>query len=252
MTKFVIAILVLVLAYFAFHTRTEPPKEVQVEEISEIETEEHAVVQTQETATIPVSSVTTSAETPVSAAAVVVAEADVEAEESIVEKDEPRENVDQTVIANEKKLAEVKSAEEAFELLRKLRLRIKKLSEISVPAKASDYVKFWGSYEGPIMNNRNELIYNFNLTLEEELDDTAPRMKGSYNLKAPDKPSKGYTFSGREFGARLVGRDSLVITSRNEDRYFQLYKLDNGHLAGNYYEKKTRSYRVYRFILKKK
>ena len=244
MTKFVIAILVLVLAYFAFHTRTEPPKEVQVEEVSKIETSEPELIQTKEIVTVPLSSATTIVEASVSAPVLETAEVETETE-AVIEKDEPRENVDQTVIANEKKLAASSSAAEVFELLQKLRIRMKKLSEISTVGKTADYAKFYGIFEGTVVNRRGESVYTLKLEIKDAQIDSNFEINKGKNGKV-----KGY-FNG-DYGMQLVGRDALVISDATESNNFQLYKLDNGMVAGTYYEKRKASYRTYKFILKKK
>jgi len=246
MTKFFVAVLILALGYFVFLKRTEPPKEVQAQPI---ETQKPAVQQTTITRMIPLSSATTNAETPASA---VVETAVLEAEtELIAEKDEPKENVDQTVIANEKKLAQAKTGSEVFELLQKLRIRMKKLSEISTVANTQNYAKFFGNFEGPVVNRRNESVYNLKLQIRQNPDPQAAYINGSFDIdKAKDGKVKGY-FNG-DFGMQLVGRDGLVISDATESNNFQLYKLDNGMIAGTYYEKRKASYKVYKFILKRK
>lgn len=255
MGKFLGAVLILVLAYFAFLKRTEPPKEVPAPE-----------EQAEQFEIIPPSSVS-SAPQAVSSAASISATTALNATDSVfgeegslsddadesgeLAKDEPKENVDQTIIGNERRLAEAKSAQEVFELLRKLRIRPRKLGDISTAATAKDYSKFWGSYEGSALNNRNEVIYGLKIDLVAPADGAKSNVIGNYQLnKAGQAPSK-HEFSSAN-GVQLVGRDALVIETPQGQSYFQFYKLDNGYLAGNYYEKISRRTRTYRFVLKNK
>ncbi len=255
MGKFLSAVLILVLAYFAFLKRTEPPEEVPA---PEEHTEQFDITPAPQVTSAPQAV----ASAPVSATiALTGTDSELGDEGSLSEeadgsaeliKDEPKENVDQTIIGNEKRLAEAKSAQEAFDLLRKLRLRIRKLSDISVPATPKDYSKFWGSYEGPVVNNRQEVVFNFKIELKEETSNGQSRIAGNYQILKPGYPAQGYIFSESQFGVQLVGRDALVINSTKQDSYFQFYKLDNGYLAGNYYDRSSKKRRTYYFILKNK
>lgn len=257
MGKLLVAVLILVLSYFAFFKRTEPPKEIQAntEQVEQITiTHNSAVSSTSHiTSSSPVSTTTAlvATDSTFGGEGALPDEADGSGELA-KEKDEPTENVDQTVIANEKRLAEARSAQEVFELLRKLRIRPKKLNEISTPAISKDYSKFWGSYEGPVLNNRQEVIFNFNIELKEDVSNGQSRIAGGYQMLTPGKPAKGFAFSSNQFGVQLVGRDALVINGLADGSYFQFYKLDNGYLAGNYYEKTSRRTKTYRFVLKNK
>lgn len=253
MGKFLSAVLVLVLAYFAFLKRTEPPKEVpaseeQVEQF--VMTSPPTVSSTlQATVSAPVSTTTTLNATD----SVLGDEGSLPDDtdgfgELAKEKDEPKENVDQTVIGNEKRLAEAKSAQEVFELLRKLRIRPRKLGEISTAATAKDYSKFWGAYEGSALNNRNEVIYTLKIELKAA---TNEKVVGKYQIAKPGEPPITHELYS-EFGVQLVGRDALVIESPDGKSHLQFYKLDNGYLAGNYYEKTSRRTKTYRFVLKNK
>lgn len=248
MGKFLSAVLILALAYFTFLKRTEPPKEVPA---PEEQVEQIAITHNPSVSSTP--RIVVSA--PVSTITTLNATDSVLGDEGSLQDDvdvSPIENVDQTVIGNEKRLAEAKSAQEVFDLLRKLRLRIKTLADISVPAAPKDYSKFWGSYEGPVMNNHQEVMFNFKITLKEELVDGRPRISGNYQILKPGDTPKGYTFNDNEFGVQLVGRDALVINSLKQEQYFQFYKLDNGYLAGNYYDRSSKKRRTYYFILKNK
>lgn len=245
MAKIFFVLLALVAAYFVFQKRTDPPKEVQVTE--------EAVEPTTMPARIIIASATVSAEISVSATTEIItsnAEAEIEKDSEVyLEKDEPRENVDQTVIANEKRLASSRSAAEAFELLSKLRIRIKKLSDISVQASPKEYEKFYGKYEGPVLNRRQESVYNLSFEVKPNPAGSTSKVSVQYFIgKVGDKATTGLWAD--ENGYELVGRDGLVI--QGGASYFQIYKLDNGYLAGSYYEKRKASYRVYRFLLKPK
>ena len=123
---------------------------------------------------------------------------------------------------------------------------MKKLSSISTVAKTENYAKFFGSFEGPVINRRNESVY----TLKLEIKQTS-NISGTFEVnKGKDGVVKG-GFNG-DFGMQLVGRDGLVISDTGENNNFQLYKMDNGMVAGTYYERRKASYRAYRFILKNK
>lgn len=257
MGKFLSAVLILVLAYFAFLKRTEPPKEVPAPEEEQVEKFE--ITSPQPVSGTPQSSVTSA---PVSATTIPFTTADslVGDEGSLPDdvdssgelaKDEPKENVDQTVIGNEKRLAEAKSAQEVFELLRKLRIRPRKLGDISTQATEKDYSKFWGSYEGSALNNRNEVIYGLKINFTAPAPGVTTDILGKFQLSKPGVPINEDTFSSVR-GLQLIGRDGIVFGVGNAGSYFQLYKLDNGYLAGNYYEKSSRRTRTYRFVLKNK
>lgn len=255
MGKLLIAVLILVLGYFAFLKRTEPPKQVQAAEdqIEQIPMTHNPSVSSPSQSTVSA---------PVSASVALVATDSMVGDEGSLsdedgtgelakEKDEPRENVDQTVIANEKRLAASTSSAEVFDLLQNLRIRMKKLSTISTVANTSNYAKFFGSYEGPVVNRKQESVYNLKLEIKQNPDPAMPTISGSFELdKGKDGKVKG-DFNG-DFGMQLVGRDGLVISNTLEMNNFQLYKLDNGMLAGNYYEKRRASYKAYKFILKRK
>lgn len=256
MGKLLIAVLVLVLGYFAFFKHAEPPKQVQTAEdqIEQIPKPHNPSVSSlsQSTVSAPISA----AVALVATDSVVVGDEGSLSDEGgtgelAEEKDEPRENVDQTVIANEKRLAASTSSAEVFDLLQNLRIRMKKLSTISTVANTSNYAKFFGSYEGPVVNRKQESVYNLKLEIKQNPDPAMPTISGSFELdKGKDGKVKG-DFNG-DFGMQLVGRDGLVISNTLEMNNFQLYKLDNGMLAGNYYEKRRASYKAYKFILKRK
>lgn len=253
MGKFLSAVLVLVLAYFAFLKRTEPPKEVPAPEEKAEKLEATPSPPVSSTPQVPATSATnttalTATDSLVGEEGSLPDEADVSGE---LVKDEPKENVDQTVIGNEKRLAEAKSAQEVFELLRKLRIRPRKLGDISTEATVKDYSKFWGSYEGSALNNRNEVIYGLKINLVAPADGAKSNVIGSYQLNKAGQAASKHEFSS-DNGVQLVGRDALVIETPQGQSYFQFYKLDNGYLAGNYYEKTSRRTRTYRFVLKNK
>ncbi|AZZ38074.1 hypothetical protein CIK05_15115 [Bdellovibrio sp. qaytius] len=251
MTKFFIAVLALALAYFAFVKRTEPLKEIKSEETVQSETQEQPTQQSAITARIPIGQAVTNLETPASATLETTTLQDENDKENELapEVDQPRENVDQTIISNEKKLAGAHSSQEVIDLLRKLRFRLKNLDGISTTVTARDYAKFWGSYEGSVVNNRNEVLFGLKINLNAA-SDTNSKIIGKYQIAKPGLPPTTREFYD-EFSAQLAGRDGLVIGSP-DGHNFQLYKLDNGYLAGNYYEKTGRRIRTYRFILKNK
>lgn len=242
MTKFFVAVLILALGYFVFLKRTEPPKEIKIEEPAiqqqTIATESSLIVAAVSNTVTPVSAV------------IGTAEPDNDTE-LIAEKDEPADNVDQTIIANEKKLVAAKTGPEVFELLQKLRIRMKKLSEISTVANTQNYARFFGSYEGPVVNRRQESVYTLKLVIKQNPDPAMPTISGSFEINKGKDGIVKADFNG-DFGMQLVGRDGLVISDTNERNNFQLYKLDNGMVAGTYYERRKASYRAYKFILKNK
>lgn len=261
MIKLLIAALVLVSAFFVFLKRKEPPKEVQVKEEAVIKATEPEEPEESEISQTPIDSYRVSMATSTTVApattedlAAAVQELQASsgpvANEDAEEKDEPRENVDQTVVGNEKKLAAARSAEEVYDLLHKLRIRPKKLGEISKPAAANDYSKFWGSYEGSALNNRNEVVYAMKIDLVPPASGAKSNVIGKYQLAKSGSAPSVNEFTG-DNGAQLVGRDAIVIAAGKGESHFQLYKLDNGYLAGNYYEKTSRRLRTYRFVLKK-
>lgn len=252
MTKFVVTVLILALGYFAFLKRTEPPKEIKIEETAATQAviaEESATEQIVITARIPIGAALSNVETPVSAVTE-TAELDNDTE-LITERDEPKDNVDQTVIANEKKLAAAKTGPEVFELLQKLRIRMKKLSEISTVANTQNYARFFGTYEGPVVNRRQESVYTLKIVIKQNPDPAMPTIFGNFEINKGKDGIVKADFNG-DFGMQLVGRDGLVISDTNERNNFQLYKLDNGMVAGTYYERRKASYRAYKFILKNK
>ena len=252
MGKFFVAVLILALAYFVFLKRTEPPKEVKIEKVAVPQAmiaEEPAAQQTVIAERIPIGAAVSNVETPMSAVAE-AAELDNDTE-LITAINEPKDNVDQTVIANEKKLAAAKTGPEVFELLQKLRIRMKKLSEISTVAKTQNYARFFGTYEGPVVNRKQESVYTLKLVIKQNPDPAMPTIFGNFEINKGKDGIVKADFNG-DFGMQLVGRDGLVISDTNERNNFQLYKLDNGMVAGTYYERKKASYRTYKFILKNK
>lgn len=250
MTKFFVAVLILALAYFVFLKRAEPPKEIIIsEEIPDKEglslspqaDPSQALDRIKKETTIQFVSATSVTENPLPLSTT----EEQSASETLTETDEPRENVDQTVIGNEKRLAASSSSAEVFDLLQKLRIRIKKLGETSTEATAKNFAPFIGSFEGSVVNRRQESVYGLKL----EIKSVANGIAGKFQI---DKVKDGKV-SGQfntDSGVQLVGRDGLVINSDDEKNYFQLYKLDNGYIAGTYYERRTRSFRNYKFILK--
>lgn len=256
MGKFLGAILILVLAYFAFLKRTEPPKEVPA---PEEQTEQVEISPPPQPVSSPLQSVVTSVPVSVVTTALAATDSVLGDEGSLPDdadgsgelvKDERKDNVDQTIIGNEKRLAEARSATEVFELLRKLRVRPRKLGEISAVADAEDFAKFWGIYEGSVLNNRNEIIYTLKIELRKPSEDNLKTV-GKYQIaKSGTAPTTHDLYS--ELAVQLVGRDSLVIENPDQQRHFQFYKLSNGYLAGNLYEKPSRRTRTYHFVLKNK
>lgn len=245
MNKLLIAVFVLGIAYFAYHKRSQAFSK-EVEKVDVVLQPEVSANRVAVSATTTATSATTDTEMATTAESIQESEA---TDESATEIDEPKENVDQTVIANEKRLASSKSATEVFELLQKLRIRIKKLGAIATNANAESYAKFVGTYEGPVLNRRQESVYKLKLVIKQNDESGMPQISGSFVIdKAKDGIVKG-EFKD-DFGVQLVGRDGLVINSADEKNYFQIYRLDNSYIAGTYYEKKTRSFKVYRFILR--
>lgn len=253
MGKILAAVLILVFAYFAFLKRKEPPKEVHVaeQEVEQIAVTHHSVVSATGAVSAAAGVASTTAMTGVDSAGGDEGSLseDADTQGTINEKDEPKENVDQTIIGNEKRLEASKSAQEVFELLRKLRIRPKKLGEISAPAK--DLSGFWGSYEGSALNNRNEVIYGLKIDLTAPGDGSKANVVGGYQLSKTGSAPVKSNFPA-DSAVQLVGRDSIVLSTADGQSYFQMYKLENGYLAGNFYEKSTRRMRTYRFVLKNK
>lgn len=254
MGKFLTAVLILVLAYFTFLKRTEPPKEVDVAEpeVEQATVTHHSVVSIP---TLDVASQVTSVTAFTATDSAVGAEGslpdEVDTLGTVNKKDEPRENVDQTIVANEKRLTSARSAAEVLELLHKLRIRMKKLEDLSSPATVKDYAKFLGSYEGSVLNRRQESVYNLRLEIKQIWENGKSQITGNYKLQKPTSEQLSGEFKDN-FGVTLIGRDALVIYSPDQQNYFQIYKMDNGYLAGSYYEKGKASYKLYRFILKNK
>ncbi len=248
MNKLLIAVFVLGIAYFAYHKRSQA---VSITEVSADKTvSEEALakpIQLEVTAARVTVSATVTTSAPIES--IESMQENEVTDEAIVERDKLKENVDQTVIANEKKLAGARSSQEVIDLLRQLRFRLKNLNAISASVTAIDYAKFWGSYEGSVVNNRNEVLFGLKINLKAA-SDTNSKIIGKYQIAKPGQPPTTHEFYD-EFSAQLIGRDGLVIGSP-DGHHFQLYKLDNGYLAGNYYEKTGRRTKTYRFILKNK
>ena len=232
MTKILIALFVVgVAGYFFVQKRVAPPKDVTaVKEViapedAQAQPEEPSEIQNTPLYHVNMDAVSTTVAPP-SMDDLADAAKELETSAGTDKKDEPdeeadipRENVDQTVIANEKKLAAANSGAEVFELLQKLRIRMKKLSSISTVAKTENYAKFFGSFEGPVINRRNESVY----TLKLEIKQTS-NISGTFEVnKGKDGVVKG-GFNG-DFGMQLVGRDGLVISDTGENNNFQLYKI---------------------------
>lgn len=255
MGKLLVAVIIVFLGYFVFIKRKVPPKEIQVTEQQEEQpdTKTAELPKAQPAINTPGSTASLERMKTETAMAVVSAPTQVsdDIDENSEQKDEIKENVDQTVIGNEKRLAEAKSAEEVFDLLRKLRIRPKNLDNISKEATMKDFSKFWGSYEGSALNNRNEVIYGLKINLAAPAQGVVSDIIGKYQLSKPSTPVVESDLSTVR-GVQLIGRDGIVFGVGNAGSYFQLYKLDNGYLAGNYYEKTSKRTRTYRFVLKNK
>lgn len=252
MNKLLIAILGLGIAGYFFIYKRPPaiPKEVKVVEeqtkpVSELVVEQP--LDTQVTTHLASAVAITSSTGEVSEE---ISETE-SSEETSVEREEPKENVDQTVIANEHRLTTSRSADEIFELLRKIRFRTRNFDQVTTIAAAKDFLKFLGSYQGGVLNNRGEVAFIFRLQLKESSYGGKPIFSGKHEVIKPGEPPIITELLGNTFAYQLVGRDSLVIYG-TDNNYVQLYKMDNGYLAGNFYDKSSKRTRTYRFILEKK